>query len=247
VSAEPSPRSRTSLPPPSRLASGAPAAITSELCSVEPPIVLVTAAGRLTLPVIQSSRDFGNVVRALGGKPYRVLCDFTQTITMPEDVCAVFMRGQEFAVERGMERDAFVCTSSVLRLQFVRIARESGRFERLGPLHFFDTIEQGRAHLEAPASEIHEVTSRRLAEHAHAAASRRGLVPEAASGPMSRRAPAFDTGEVAMSRRAPAFDTGEAAVSRRAPAIDLGGRAPSRHPPPFSLRAAAPSRQRNRG
>lgn len=208
--------------------------------------MLVTASGRLTLPVIQSARDFGNVVRGLGGKPYRVLCDFTQTITMPEDVCVVFMRGQEFAVERGMERDAFVCSSSVLRLQFVRIARESGRFERLGPLHFFDTIEQGRAYLEAPASETHEVTSRRMAEHAQSVASRRGPLPDVAQGPASRRAPAFDAGEAAVSRRAPAFDTGEVAISR-APAFDVGGRAPSRHPPPFSLRAAAPSRPRNRG
>lgn len=195
--------------------------------------MLVTASGRLTLPVIQTARDFGNVVRALGGKPYRVLCDFTQTITMPEDVCAVFMRGQEFAVERGMERDAFVCTSSVLRLQFVRIARESGRFERLGPLHFFDTVEQARVHLEAPVSEVHELSSRRFAEHASGLASRRALAPEAASGPMSRRAPAFDVGE--------------GAVSRRAPALDLGGRTPSRHPPAVSLRAVAPSRHHNRG
>ena len=209
--------------------------------------MLVTASGRLTLPVIQNARDFGNAVRALGGKPYRVLCDFMQTITMPEDVCAVFMRGQEFAVERGMERDAFVCTSSVLRLQFVRIARESGRFERLGPLHFFDTIEQGRAYLEAPASETRDVTSRRMAEHAQGVASRRGLAPDVSQGPVSRRALASDVGEAAISRRAPAFDAGEVTFSSRAPAFDLGSRAPSQHPPPFSLRAAAPSRPRNRG
>jgi hypothetical protein len=67
---------------------------------------------------------------------------------MPADVCAVFVKGQEFAVARGMERDAFVCTSSVLRLQFARLARESGRAASLGPLRFFDTLVEGAAYLQ---------------------------------------------------------------------------------------------------
>jgi hypothetical protein len=124
-----------------------PASIRSQLCSEQPPIVLVEFTGRISLPDILASRDFGNIIKALGGKPFRVLCDFTQTITMPAEVCAVFIRGQEFAVARGMERDAFVCSSSVLRLQFVRIARESGRISSLGPLRFFDDLEDGRAYL----------------------------------------------------------------------------------------------------
>jgi hypothetical protein len=109
--------------------------------------VLVEFTGRIGLPDILASRDFGNIIKALGGKPFRVLCDFTQTITMPAEVCAVFVRGQEFAVARGMERDAFVCSSSVLRLQFARIARESGRSGALGPLRFFDSLDDGRAYL----------------------------------------------------------------------------------------------------
>jgi hypothetical protein len=124
-----------------------PAAIRSQLCSEEPAIVLVEFTGRIGLPDILASRDFGNIVKTLAGKPFRVLCDFTQAITMPAEVCAVFVRGQEFAVERGMERDAFVCSSSVLRLQFVRIARESGRIGSLGPLRFFDSLDAGRAYL----------------------------------------------------------------------------------------------------
>jgi hypothetical protein len=124
-----------------------PASIRSQLCAQEPPIVLVEFTGRISLSDILASRDFGNIVKALGGKPFRVLCDLTQTITMPADVCAVFVRGQEFAVARGMERDAFVCSSSVLRLQFARIARESGRISSLGPLRFFDSLHEGRAYL----------------------------------------------------------------------------------------------------
>lgn len=124
-----------------------PASIRSQLCSEEPHIVLVEFTGRIGLPDILASRDFGNIVKALGGRPFRVLCDFTQTITMPEEVCAVFVRGQEFAVARGMERDAFVCSSSVLRLQFARIGRESGRISSLGPLRFFDSLDEGRAYL----------------------------------------------------------------------------------------------------
>lgn len=219
------------MPPPSR-ASSPPATIASRLLSVDPPIVLLTVAGRLTLPAIQNASDFRDVVRSLGGRPYRVLCDFTQMITMPEDVCNVFMRGQEFAVERGMERDAFACTSSVLRLQFVRIARESGRFDRLGPIQFFDTLEQARAYLEMPASRTFEVaSSRRTFER----------------GPVSRRTPLPEAEAAPPSRRLILPELGAGPVSRRAPApVDLGEGA-SRRPPPFSLRAAAPSRPHNKG
>jgi hypothetical protein len=136
------------LLPSSRSMPAGEGAIRSHLCCEEPAIVLVAFTGRISLADIQGSRDFGNVVKALGNRPYRVLCDFTQTLTMPAEVCAVFIKGQEFAVARGMERDAFVCTSSVLRLQFVRIARESGRITSLGPLRFFDTLADGRAYLE---------------------------------------------------------------------------------------------------
>lgn len=142
-SASPSSRPPTSARPQAL----PPTSIRSQLCSEAPPIVLVEFTGRIGLADILASRDFGNIIKALGGKPFRVLCDFTQTITMPAEVCAVFVRGQEFAVARGMERDAFVCSSSVLRLQFARIARESGRSDALGPLRFFDALDDGRAYL----------------------------------------------------------------------------------------------------
>src|SRR5690349_4430232 len=148
---------RISIPPSTRISSRPPVSarplalpptsIRSQLCSEAPLVVLVEFTGRIGLPDILASRDFGNIIKALGGKPFRVLCDFTQTITMPAEVCAVFVRGQEFAVARGMERDAFVCTSSVLRLQFARIGRESGRISSLGPLRFFDSLDEGRAYL----------------------------------------------------------------------------------------------------
>lgn len=133
----------------SRSACG-PATISAQLCADEPAIILLAFSGRVGLADIEGSRDFGNVVKSLSGKPFRVLCDFTRLLTMPEAVCAVFVRGQEFAVARGMERDAFVCSSSVLRLQFARIARESGRTRSLGPVRFFDGITQARDYLAQP-------------------------------------------------------------------------------------------------
>jgi hypothetical protein len=138
---------RGSIPPVSRSPGRCPALIAARLCVDEPPIILLEIAGRISLPDIEKSREFGNVVRSLSGKPFRVLCDFTQLITMPEDVCAVFVKGQEFAVARGMVADAFVCSSSMLRLQFSRLARESGRTASLGPLRFFDTLQEGRDYL----------------------------------------------------------------------------------------------------
>jgi hypothetical protein len=121
--------------------------IQSHLSVPEPPIIAVTFEGRIDLAEINASREFGDVIKSLQGKPFRVLCDFTRTITMPEAVSEVFMRAQEFAVTRGMERDAFVCSSSVLRLQFSRIAKQSGRLESLGPLRFFDTVLAAKAFL----------------------------------------------------------------------------------------------------
>jgi hypothetical protein len=139
---------RASIPPVSHHPARGPASIQSRQLSDEPPVILVEFSGRISLQEIQVARDFGNIVKSLNGRPFRVLCDFTQTLTMPADVCAVFIKGQEFAVARGMERDAFVCSSSVLRLQFVRIARESGRIASLGPVQFFDSLADGRAYLE---------------------------------------------------------------------------------------------------
>jgi hypothetical protein len=132
----------------SRSASRGPATITAQLASEQPAIILLAFSGRIGLADIESSRDFGNLVKSMNGKPFRVLCDFTRLLTLPEEVCAVFVRGQEFAVARGMDRDAFVCSSSVLRLQFGRIAQESGRTQSLGPIRFFDSLAQGRTYLE---------------------------------------------------------------------------------------------------
>lgn len=143
----PAARASSQPPLPPRLLELPPSSIRAHLYAEQPPIVLVEITGRLSLPEIKASRDFGNVVRSLAGKPFRVLCDFTQTGTLGAEVCAVFARGQEFAVARGMERDAFVCSRSVLRLQFARIARESGRISSLGPLRFFDTFEEARTYL----------------------------------------------------------------------------------------------------
>jgi hypothetical protein len=132
----------------SRSAERGPATIAAELEREQPAIILLAFSGRIGLVDIESSRDFGNLVKSLNGRPFRVLCDFTRLLTMPEEVCAVFVRGQEFAVARGMDRDAFVCSSSVLRLQFARIAQESGRTQSLGPMRFFDSLAQGRAYLD---------------------------------------------------------------------------------------------------
>jgi hypothetical protein len=134
----------------SRSATRGPGTIAAELCCEQPPIILLAFSGRISLADIEGSREFGNLVKTLAGKRFRVLCDFTQLLTMPAEVCAVFVRGQEFAVARGMDRDAFVCSSSVLRLQFARIARESGRTTSLGAVCFFDSLGSGRAYLEKP-------------------------------------------------------------------------------------------------
>jgi len=148
VSSLPPAERASSRPPlPARPSTLPPSSIRAQLFTEQPLIVLVEITGRPSLADVLASRDFGNVVRSLAGRPFRVLCDFTQTVTMAADVCSVLARGQEFAVARGMERDAFVCSSSVLRLQFARIARESGRIRSLGPLSFFDTLEEGRAYL----------------------------------------------------------------------------------------------------
>jgi hypothetical protein len=115
--------------------------IRTDFISWDPVILRVKFVGMTTIDEAEQSRDFGDLIKSLGGRSFSVLCDFTQAPAMLEVVSDTFVRAQAFAVERGMLADAFVTTSDVMRMQLSRIARESGRLARLGPLKFFgDTI-----------------------------------------------------------------------------------------------------------
>lgn len=107
-----------------------------------PALIVVAFAGKVTLDEITAERRFGDLIRGLRGAAFHVLCDFNEATVMSAEVAEVFLRAQRFAVEHGMQRDAFVCNSATLRLQFTRIADESPRATRLGELHFFDTVAQ---------------------------------------------------------------------------------------------------------
>jgi hypothetical protein len=127
--------------------------ITTQMLSLQPAILEVSFAGAVSLAEVQGSREFGKRIKALNGAPFYVLCDFSHTIAMAGEVSTVFMRAQAFAVERGMVADAFVTQSGVLKLQFSRVAKESGRLDSLGPLRFFDERAEALSHLYMVAAE----------------------------------------------------------------------------------------------
>lgn len=121
--------------------------IETKLLQTNPNVILVAFTGRVSFDDVTTDRQFGQYIKILHGASFRVIGDFTATTTMPEEVGAVFMKAQSFAAARGMERDAFVCSSAALRLQLTRLARESGRADALGPMRFFATLEEALAQI----------------------------------------------------------------------------------------------------
>ena len=123
--------------------------IETKLTNTDPNIILVKFSGRISLEEVGNDRAFGEIIKGLNGAPFSVVCDFADAVIMSEEVSKVFIKAQSFAVDRGMIRDAFVCTSAVIRLQFSRIARESGRAKSLGKLRFFETAEEAYAYINS--------------------------------------------------------------------------------------------------
>ena len=111
------------------------------------PLIEVVFLGVIETDEITADRRFGDFIKTLKNKKFRVLCDFSETSVMRDAVADVFFKAQDFAVKRGMERDAFVCKSKVLELQLARLARSNRRAEILGNLHFFDSRDAGLAYL----------------------------------------------------------------------------------------------------
>lgn len=120
-----------------------------ELASPQPKVVRLTFEGAIPLSDIVGDRRFGDLVRTFGGAPFRVLCDFQLMTVMEEGVPAVFMRAQSFALKANLEKDAFVTSDGGLRYQLNRIAHDTRRFQWLGPLRFFDTLEAAEKYILA--------------------------------------------------------------------------------------------------
>ena len=114
----------------------------------KPAVFTITFQGFLSLQETnEAAQRFGAGVQALQGAPFRVLCDLSRMSAMPQEVAEVFMKAQSFAVNVGMERDAFVTRSAVIRLQISRLARENERYKKLGDIKFFDTLEAATEHI----------------------------------------------------------------------------------------------------
>lgn len=120
------------------------------LTETEPTIIEVRFAGNVSEEDRDADVRFGQLVKAQRGQPFRVVCDFGRTMAMAPEVAERFMRAQTLAVRRGMTRDAFVSQSRVLRLQLSRLAHESSRSHKLGPLRFFDDLEAAYSYIRQP-------------------------------------------------------------------------------------------------
>ncbi len=120
----------------------------------KPRIIKVTFEGVLSQSSGPGEGAFHDMVLQLQAEPFRVVCDFRATSAMSPELADLFAKGQAFALRHGMERDAFVSRSQVLRLQLGRVALESARLHALGPLRFFDTLDEAYAYILQPASEL---------------------------------------------------------------------------------------------
>lgn len=105
------------------------------------PVLLVRYAGRVTVEEVDGDDGFLRFVERCSGYPFRIVCDFSDLKIMTSEVAERFLQGQAHAVARGMDRDAFVTTSELLRLQLTRVATESARSERLGEPRWFSTLD----------------------------------------------------------------------------------------------------------
>ena len=118
---------------------------------VFPAVITVSFRGVLHLDEAQQALGaFQAAIAALEGAPFRILCDMRDAAVMPGEVADLFLRAQDFAVQIGLVRDAFVTKSATFRLQLTRLAREGVRSDKLGPLPFFDAMEDAERWITAP-------------------------------------------------------------------------------------------------
>lgn len=89
--------------------------------------------------------DLVKEIGTLAGKPFRVIIDFLKAKIMDDKECDIFVQTQNQACHAGMERDAFVTTSAVLKAQFERLAATGVRRDKLGNINFFNTLDEARA------------------------------------------------------------------------------------------------------
>ena len=120
-----------------------------ELASESPRVVMVRFEGEVMLADVVGDRRFGDLVKSFKGAPFRVICDFRNTTSMEEGVADAFMRAQSFALKANLEKDAFVTSDPQQRFQLNRIAHDTRRFHWLGPLRFFDSLEEAQAYIRA--------------------------------------------------------------------------------------------------
>jgi len=111
-------------------------------------IIEVSFEGAFDLAAYQqASVDFLKEVASVSGKPFRVVVDFLNAKIMDDKEADIFVQAQNQACSAGMERDAFVTKSAVVRAQFERLAEHGLRIQKLGPMNFFDNLEDARAFL----------------------------------------------------------------------------------------------------
>jgi hypothetical protein len=118
-----------------------------QLLSSRPRVVLVVFSGQVLPDEAQSDRRFGELVKSFKRKPFRVLCDFRNIATLEDAVAETFLRAQSFALKANLERDAFVTADPAVRAQCERISHDTRRVAWLGPLRFFDSLDEARAYL----------------------------------------------------------------------------------------------------
>ena len=89
----------------------------------------LTFAGRITKA--ESEKWYTESEQVLKGlqAPFGVIIDMRTMGLLPVDAQAVIVRGQSMYRSRGMERSCVILDDAIMRIQFMRLARQSGIFK----------------------------------------------------------------------------------------------------------------------
>ncbi len=114
------------------------------------PVFEITATGTFETSVIEQTLvALAGEIEELSGAPFRILIDASRIKAVSEEQSKVFMDAQDLAVDGGMEKDAFVISSAITKMQLLRLSKESKRFEALGELPIFEDLPSARKYIYA--------------------------------------------------------------------------------------------------
>lgn len=90
---------------------------------------LLTFGGLIKAPEMQQWLDEAKQVITSAPKEFGVFVDMRTLVPLPAESQPLMQEGQKLFKKKGMVRSAVILNSQITKLQFVRIAKETGIYE----------------------------------------------------------------------------------------------------------------------